>query len=379
MGPTGIGGLYVRDGIEIRHTRAGGTGVRSAQRAHLDEYPYRLEYGTPNLLGIAGLHAGVEWLLGARRHAVHGHEMGLIRRAARRPARPRRRDAVLPGRPRGPHRRAGVQRRGLRGGGRRARCSTSTTTSRAARACTARRWCTSSSAPPVCTAPCASASGRSTRRARRARDRGRSGRSRRFASPWRPPPPRAEGPGRRPASPEVAFPAGSGSPDSEAVYLLSFPAHLAPQPGGRRRDDANSRHHRRPRHLLRRLSPPHRRRRCRRPDARGGTPADLRRLDRQRTALRSDRASAARETIGPFVGNTHSESSVTGALMTEAYHEAHAHPQPARQRRSRRCRHHGRIGDDRGGQQADPHARARVPEQLEHYMQCRPRSVPSSS
>ncbi len=62
MGPMGIGGLYVREGVEIRHTRAGGTGVRSAQKAHLDEYPYRLEYGTPNLLGIAGLNAGVKWL-----------------------------------------------------------------------------------------------------------------------------------------------------------------------------------------------------------------------------------------------------------------------------------------------------------------------------
>ena len=28
LGPTGIGGLYVREGIEIRQTRAGGTGVR---------------------------------------------------------------------------------------------------------------------------------------------------------------------------------------------------------------------------------------------------------------------------------------------------------------------------------------------------------------
>jgi len=62
MGPMGIGGLYVRDGVNIRHTRAGGTGVRSALRGHLDEYPYRLEYGTGNLMGIAGLKAGVEWI-----------------------------------------------------------------------------------------------------------------------------------------------------------------------------------------------------------------------------------------------------------------------------------------------------------------------------
>ena len=62
MGPTGIGGSYVREGIEIKHTRAGGTGVRSAYPVHLDEYPYRLEYGTLNLLGVAGLNAGVKWI-----------------------------------------------------------------------------------------------------------------------------------------------------------------------------------------------------------------------------------------------------------------------------------------------------------------------------
>ena len=30
------------------------------------------------------------------------------------------------------------------------------------------------------------------------------------------------------------------------------------------------------------------------------------------------------DTFGPFVANTHSESSTTGTVMTEAYHEAHA-------------------------------------------------------
>jgi cysteine desulfurase family protein len=77
LGPTGIGGMYVSEGVEIRQTRAGGTGVRSAVRPHLEEYPYRMEYGTPNLLGIAGLHAGVEWLAGHGVDAVHHHEMRL--------------------------------------------------------------------------------------------------------------------------------------------------------------------------------------------------------------------------------------------------------------------------------------------------------------
>lgn len=80
FGPTGIGGMYVGEGVEIRQTRAGGTGVRSAQRDHLSEYPYRLEYGTPNLHGIAGLHAGVSWLVERGVHTVHAHEMALTRR-----------------------------------------------------------------------------------------------------------------------------------------------------------------------------------------------------------------------------------------------------------------------------------------------------------
>jgi cysteine desulfurase family protein len=77
MGPMGIGGMYVREGVEIAHTRAGGTGVKSAQRHHLDEYPYRMEYGTPNLPGIAGLNAGVKWVQKIGLDAIHRHEMAL--------------------------------------------------------------------------------------------------------------------------------------------------------------------------------------------------------------------------------------------------------------------------------------------------------------
>jgi cysteine desulfurase/selenocysteine lyase len=80
LGPTGIGGLYVREGVDIRHTRAGGTGVRSAQRTHLDEYPYRLEYGTPNTLGIAGLQAGLKWIEKQGLQSIHEREMGLTAR-----------------------------------------------------------------------------------------------------------------------------------------------------------------------------------------------------------------------------------------------------------------------------------------------------------
>jgi len=77
-GPTGIGGLYVKESIEIRHTRAGGTGVRSAVQTHLDEYPYRLEYGTVNSVGVAGLHAGVKWVLNQGLDKIYAHELKLL-------------------------------------------------------------------------------------------------------------------------------------------------------------------------------------------------------------------------------------------------------------------------------------------------------------
>ena len=79
LGPTGIGGLCVREGVEVRHTRAGGTGVRSAVKTHLDEYPYRLEYGTVNSVGVAGLNAGVKWVLAQGVEKIHEQEMRLAR------------------------------------------------------------------------------------------------------------------------------------------------------------------------------------------------------------------------------------------------------------------------------------------------------------
>jgi len=62
MGPTGIGGSYVMENLPVKGTRFGGTGVRSAQETHLTEFPYRLECGTLNIVGVAGINAGVNWI-----------------------------------------------------------------------------------------------------------------------------------------------------------------------------------------------------------------------------------------------------------------------------------------------------------------------------
>jgi len=77
MGPTGIGGSYVRENVNVKGTRFGGTGVRSAQKTHLEEFPYRLECGTLNLLGVAGLNAGVKWILKNGIENLHNNEMKL--------------------------------------------------------------------------------------------------------------------------------------------------------------------------------------------------------------------------------------------------------------------------------------------------------------
>ncbi len=78
LAPTGIGGLCVGAGVEIRPTRFGGTGVNSVNPYHLEEYPYRLEAGTGNVLGIAGLHFGLAYLAVRGVDAIYRHEMTLF-------------------------------------------------------------------------------------------------------------------------------------------------------------------------------------------------------------------------------------------------------------------------------------------------------------
>ncbi len=78
LAPTGIGGLYVREGVEVRPTRFGGTGVNSVHPYHLEEYPYRLEAGTGNVLGIAGLHFAQAYIARRGLAEIYRHEMELF-------------------------------------------------------------------------------------------------------------------------------------------------------------------------------------------------------------------------------------------------------------------------------------------------------------
>lgn len=47
MGPQGTGGLCVGEGVELRPFLVGGTGVHSYSETQPEDYPTRLEAGTP--------------------------------------------------------------------------------------------------------------------------------------------------------------------------------------------------------------------------------------------------------------------------------------------------------------------------------------------
>jgi selenocysteine lyase/cysteine desulfurase len=73
--------MYIADHVDIWPCRSGGTGVKSALKTQVAEYPWRMEFGTLNLMGIAGLLEAQRWIE-ARGGvaAVFGHEMAHARR-----------------------------------------------------------------------------------------------------------------------------------------------------------------------------------------------------------------------------------------------------------------------------------------------------------
>lgn len=62
LGPTGVGALYVRPGLALPALMPGGTGSRSDSLEQPEAMPDALESGTPNVAGLAGLGAALEFL-----------------------------------------------------------------------------------------------------------------------------------------------------------------------------------------------------------------------------------------------------------------------------------------------------------------------------
>ena len=72
-GPMGIGVLVLSAPLPVKSIREGGTGFKSETPEQPSEYPWRLEAGTMNLPGIAGLAAGVRFVRKAGVNAIAEH------------------------------------------------------------------------------------------------------------------------------------------------------------------------------------------------------------------------------------------------------------------------------------------------------------------
>jgi cysteine desulfurase family protein len=80
LGPTGTGALYVGPRSQVKAWREGGTGGDSSSETQPREFPYFLEGGTPNVLGVAGLTAGIKYVMEQGTERLRAHETALTER-----------------------------------------------------------------------------------------------------------------------------------------------------------------------------------------------------------------------------------------------------------------------------------------------------------
>ena len=79
LGPQGTGGIYVREGTEVRPLLSGGSGVQTYLRSHPPQMPTALEAGTLNGHGIAGLGAAIRYLQETGLDVIREKEQELMR------------------------------------------------------------------------------------------------------------------------------------------------------------------------------------------------------------------------------------------------------------------------------------------------------------
>jgi cysteine desulfurase family protein len=81
LGPLGTGFLYLRPGMEkiVRPLMEGGTGSVSEEPRQPSFMPDRYESGSHNAIGIAGLNAGLQWILQQGIETLHAQDLDLVR------------------------------------------------------------------------------------------------------------------------------------------------------------------------------------------------------------------------------------------------------------------------------------------------------------
>jgi selenocysteine lyase/cysteine desulfurase len=83
LGPMGTGGLIVGERVDVTQMeplKRGGTGSHSEHEEQPGFLPDLCESGTPNAVGLAGLQAGVRWVIERGIEAVRAHEVALTQR-----------------------------------------------------------------------------------------------------------------------------------------------------------------------------------------------------------------------------------------------------------------------------------------------------------
>jgi len=80
MAPQGTGGLCIREGVEIRPLKVGGSGVHSYDKEQPSPYPTRLEAGTLNSHGVAGLSAALDYIEETGIETIGEKEQALMQR-----------------------------------------------------------------------------------------------------------------------------------------------------------------------------------------------------------------------------------------------------------------------------------------------------------
>ncbi|MDF2948910.1 MAG: csdB [Sedimentibacter sp.] len=78
LGPQGTGALLINCDTEIKQLKEGGTGSESSSMFQPNFYPDKLESGTHNLPGIAGLNAGLKYILSKGTKSIYSHEKELL-------------------------------------------------------------------------------------------------------------------------------------------------------------------------------------------------------------------------------------------------------------------------------------------------------------
>ena len=80
LAPQGTGGLCIREGVQIRPFKVGGSGIHSYDKEQPKPYPTRLEAGTLNTHGIAGLSAALDFIDQTGMETIREKEHRLMRR-----------------------------------------------------------------------------------------------------------------------------------------------------------------------------------------------------------------------------------------------------------------------------------------------------------